>query len=503
VRRPTSIRAVVAVMALAAATLAACSGAPRPQALRTDGGARAGDGAGGDAGAAGGVTDTVPGDTDPGAAAAATAGTTGVSTAGPAGATKSAGTSNTGAGPGSNNTRIPAAPQAGDATLYSGAPNTRGITDKQISLCGHAALIFGQAFDTKVEDLNVYWEQLNAGPKIHGRTVSAHYEDDRYDGPAARDAAIACRARNPFMILGGIGFDQIPTVRQWAEDNKELYLHHIAVAKGGENMQYSFTPQPSVEDVGTAFGDYIVNHHKDKTVGIIWRESENWQPGRDNGKKVLAANGVKVVADAPVQKNQSAYSSQIVAMQQADGGKGAKVVWIWENALGAAQFIQQAWNQGYYPTFVVFPFQTTLDVVAKGGLKSPIEGVGSWSSYKPGGYGGLFPEHDYEGEIKRFEQAMAKFRPGVKPNDILWQVWLANKQLHAMLDACGPTCTRNRFAGMMLNGYHARTEPNCDLDFSRGNHHRGGWEYTTMLAYATGGDSAAYKTTQWCSQKLG
>ena len=497
------MRRVAIAIALGVATLAACSGAPRPQELTAGETDRAGDGAGSTTGETAGTDPNAPAlNPDGTPAAPGTPGAGGGATATTARAGQAGGGSNPATIPGTGG--LPTAPQPGDANLFAGSLNARGITDNSITLCGHAALIFGQAFDTKVEDLNVYWQDLNAKGGIHGRNVTATFEDDRYDGAAARDAAIACKAKNPFMILGGIGFDQIPTVRVWAEQNKELYFHHIAVAKGAENLAYSFTPQPSVEEVGVAFGQHIAAKHGGKTVGIIYRDSEYWEPGRSTGKKVLQDRGVRVVAERGVQKNQGAYGAEVVALQQADGGKGAQVVWVWENALGAAGLIQQAWNQGYYPTFVVFPFQTTLDIVGKNSLKSRIEGVGTWSAYKQGGYDGEpFAEHGYEAEIARFEAAMAKYRPGVKPNDILWQVWLANKAMHDMFDACGRACTRNRFAGLMLNGYHKRVEPNCDVDFRRGNHRRGGYEFTVVEAFPVSNTEAYYRTTGWCRESLG
>ena len=44
-------------------------------------------------------------------------------------------------------------------------------------------------------------------------------------------AAQKCKDLNPFLLIGGIGFDQIPAVRQWAEQNKMLYIYHDAVLR--------------------------------------------------------------------------------------------------------------------------------------------------------------------------------------------------------------------------------------------------------------------------------
>ena len=383
------------------------------------------------------------------------------------------------------------------ANLYSGAADLQGITDTNITLCTHAALIFAAAFDTSPADLNVYWEMVKDRGGIHGRNLTVSYEDDRYDPVAAQEAADRCKAKNPFLLLGGIGFDQIPQVRNWAETNKMLYIHHIAVNAGSESKRFSFTPQPTVEQVGKAFGEYIAAKHRDGKVGVVYRRSENWEPGSSAGKAEMERRGVNIVASLPVEKNASVYSQQILALK----GK-ADVVWIWENALGAAEFIRQAHDQDYFPTFIVFPFQTTLDVLGKGGLRSKIEGVSTWSAYRKGGFGTTaFAQHGYDAELARFEAAMNKYRPGVKPNDILWQVWLSNKAIEDLFQRCGRDCTRNKFAGVLLGAYKNTVAPNCPLDFTRGNPYRGGHSFMTLEAYDSGAE-ANYRTTRWCSESL-
>jgi ABC-type branched-subunit amino acid transport system substrate-binding protein len=490
--------AVIAVLALSAALLAACTGAPRPQALKTGKG-RAGQGFG-PSGAALGAGDSTTSTTG---AAATAAGSSSPGTAGAARRSGSSAPGGGGGGLGGPGQAPSPAPQPGDANLYSGAANVRGITANSIKLCGHAALIFAKAFNTDKSELSVYWEWVNAHGGIYGRQVSIDWNDDQYTPQGASQAMTTCESESPFLILGGIGFDQIPTVRNMAEQDHELYIHHIATAAGAEHDQYSFTMQPSLEDTGRAFGEYMAAHHHGQSIGIIWRDSENWTPGSDTARDYLKAHGERIVADDKVEANQSEYGNAIVDMQTADGGKGAKVVFIWENALAAQEIIQQAHNQGYNPTFVVFPFQTTLDLLnqAGDGLQSPIEGVGTWPAYQPGGYGNVWPEHEYLSEIQKFEAAQQTY-DGKPPNDILWQTWLGMKQLHDLFLRCGQDCTRNHFAGLMLNGYKTTVEPNCIVDFTRGNAHRGGWDFTTMAAYDAGGGQAQYKTTQWCSEHL-
>ncbi|HUR49489.1 MAG TPA: ABC transporter substrate-binding protein [Acidimicrobiales bacterium] len=493
--RGRQARTIALVMALALLA-AGCSGSlPNRDKLATEDRSQSGDSAAAldDPTAAPG-TPVEAGAPQPGAPGAPAPGT--AAPPGPQGgaaattqvATTGAGTSTVG---GSGGTAQPIR----DADLYAGADNTIGITPNEIRMCAHAALTFAQAFDTRPEDLNVYWEQVNAAGGIFGRKVQVTYEDDAYKPDQAVTAAETCKSKNIFLLLGGIGFDQIPAVRAWAEANKMLYFHHMAVEAGLAGKRYSFTGLPSVENIGRAFGEHILAKYKDKKIGILWRRSENWEPGYRAGKAFLERAGIQVVADLPVTQNQAVYNQEIVALRD----RGAEVVWVWENALGAGEVIFQAQNQDYHPhKWVVFPFQTTLDVVGP----EPIDGVAAWSAYTQGGFK-EFADQGYGAEIARFEAAYAKHRPGVKTNDILWQVWVANKSLHDMFERCGPQCTRNRMAGIFLSGFKATVPPNCPVDFTRPDSfggHLGGHAFFTMESTTRNG--ASFRTTSWCREHL-
>jgi ABC-type branched-subunit amino acid transport system substrate-binding protein len=384
-----------------------------------------------------------------------------------------------------------------EAPLYDDEQKVRGFSATDITMCGHAALALGAAFDTSREDLNVYWDMVNDRGGIHGRDVTMTWEDDAYVASQAITAAETCAGKDPFMILGGIGFDQIPGVRDWAETNNELYLHHIAVAPT-QTYNYSYSLSPTVELTGTEFGNYLAGTYADKSIGVLYRDTANWSPGSDAGKAVLEAKGVEY-RDYPILQNQGVYSQQLNDMQL----NGVEVVWVWENALNAAQILNQADEQGYFPTWVVFPFQTTIDILTDPSAHS-IDGVAAWPAYAKGGYGGKFPEYDVDPEIARFEAAYAKFRPGSTPNDLLWQVWIGNKVFEQMLLDCGVDCNRNRFAGMMLSGYQQQVKPACAVNFadkrSFGNHHGGFGFFTQKLFFPESGP--AYETTRYCARTL-
>jgi len=366
------------------------------------------------------------------------------------------------------------------ADLYHGADDTIGLSPSQIELCAHAALTYGQEFNISASDLNVYWAWLNDHGGIFGRKVHMDYENDNYDPGTAVQAAQACKDLNTFVLLGGIGFDQIPAVRQWAEQNHELYIHHVATTENTQGLRFSFSALPSVEQAGTAMGQLAVQRFRGLKVGIIYRNSSNWSPGVKTFEKVVKAAGMQVVGEYPVTINQGNYTSEISQLQ----AQGAQLVLAWENALGTIEIVQQAQDQNYHPAWLVFPFNIETNTLGSSSLDQPLWGVAAgWDGYDPGYYGGGFAS--YASEIHQFEAMYKQYDPNAKLDgdggDLLFGAWEAWKWTADLLKACGQECTRNKIAGLLLAGYHHSTPPNCNADFNRtGDHHHGGYLFTSM-----------------------
>ena len=48
---------------------------------------------------------------------------------------------------------------------------------------------------------------------------------------------------------------------------------------------------------------------------------------------------------------------------------------------------------------------------------------------------------------------------------MLFDAWESWRFLADLLKRCGPDCTRNKMAGLLLAGYHHAVSPNCDVNF--------------------------------------
>ena len=364
------------------------------------------------------------------------------------------------------------------ANLYTAAEDRIGITDDKIVVCIHAALNLAPVFNISQKSLNVYWELVNRQLSgIYGRQVEVTWTDDKYGAQPSdvRAAYEGCKAKNPFMILGGIGFDQIPQVRAWAEEDHQLYIHHIA--REDKTKKYSFSYLPTVETVGTRAAQWILHAHKGENVGVIWRNSEHWEPGHKTFKAELARHGVEAVADTPAEKNASLYTTQIRALQNAD----AEVVFIWENALSAIEIIRQAQDQNYTPTWVVFPFDLMTDTLGEDTVDPiPVEGIAAWMPYLPGVQNAVTKEYQpgkvdgsfakYKKLIQTFEAHHNEYASGENRDDIVAMTWTGFAQLHKLLLQCGKDCTRNKMVGLLHSGLHTAIAPGCPINFGSNGH---------------------------------
>ncbi|MGH2785994.1 MAG: ABC transporter substrate-binding protein [Actinomycetota bacterium] len=379
--------------------------------------------------------------------------------------------------------------------LFTAAENTIGIYPDRIVMCTHAALSLAAVFQVNAADLNAYWEYVNSElGGIYGRKVVMKYADDGYGNTAGDvpEAYNQCKEEKPFILLGGIGFDQIPGMRVLAEQDHQFYIHHIA--REDFSKKYSFSLFPSVETAGRRAAQWILKQHPGKKLGVVYRASENWEPGHATFKDELSKHGVGLDADLPVDKNDTIYSTQISTLKN----RQVKTVFLWENVLSAVELIRQAKAQDFHPQWVIFPFNFLTKTLKSGSVDPiPIEGIAMWPAYRPGSTGGSYAS--YANEIKLFEAKHATYASGPR-DDITWMTWLGWHQMHTMLLACGKDCTRNRLVGLMQANLVKPVLGDCGFDFSK-NGHVGGFDVNIFRAEMLNG-SAGWSNIALCKRSF-
>jgi hypothetical protein len=73
-----------------------------------------------------------------------------------------------------------------------------------------------------------------------------------------------------------------------------------------------------------------------------------------------------------------------------------------------------------------------------------------------------------------------------------------------LLKRCGPDCTRNKMAGLLLAGYHHTVPPNCDVNFGRtADHHHGGYLFNAVHVVKDPKGNPAWMPVQRCVPNIG
>jgi branched-chain amino acid transport system substrate-binding protein len=377
---------------------------------------------------------------------------------------------------------------------YSDPEATTGITEDSIRLCMHIAGVAGDFFGNTEDDFGVYWEWKNDQGGIHGRSVEMVFTDDQYTPQGGVQAAEQCAEVEPFLMTGGVGFDTVPAVREWAETNRMIYLSSFAVETDPGTLTFTYSLVSTVEQFGHVAGSFVSSNPQGP-VGIVWRNSANWRPGRDAFVAALEATGVEVVADIAVQQGQGEFASIISTLAES----GAETVLGWISAPEFLQLAGQSAQQGYFPRWVTAAFNIVPEMLgpaADGSLGPAMVGLWVTPEYHQGATDSYSAD-----EIAVMEEAFRTYRPDKEQlNDVVWQTWLTMKQIDQLLTDCGPDCNRNTLLEMLATGYRADIVPTCGLEFGPDDH-IGSSALNVMLATTRDG-LTGWEQVETCNEGL-
>lgn len=408
------------------------------------------------------------------------------------------GSGGTGGGTGGGGVKVKTPSSPGgvpEANLYSGDANRQGITNDEIVLCEHAGITLAAAFKNDPSHFDAYWRMVNDNGGVYGRDVDLILEDDGYNANQASSAFDACNSANPFLIIGGIGYDQIPSVRQKAEDNKELYIYGTATEAGTKGAEYSFAAGPTVEYMGKRFAEAVAKYNRGKRVGVLTVASPGWRPGAETFETRLKQLGMTVAVTREIANNNDVLTNHVAAFKG-----NVDVVFLNVNALAFARFITEADGQEFYPRIIGWSFNIVPETgegrVGGTMQKFPlVQGLSVSPAHDPA------TSYPWSGEYKKMKAAYVKYYGNSDPNDIDWIQWLGMKFFHQLLLDCGKDCTRNKLAGLVLAGYKKTVSPNCPTDFARGNGRFGGW-YANYWQAIDRGSTSVWKQVETCKDRF-
>ena len=316
--------------------------------------------------------------------------------------------------PGATTTRPPSPPAR--STLFNAKEDNVGITKSSITLCAHAALTYGAAFNTSADDLNVFWSAVNDAGGIFGRKVAVTYENDNYSPDTAVQAATACQDKNIFMLLGGIGFDQIPAVRNWAEANRMLYLHHTATVNGTANQgsaSRGCLDGEAGRDVRRARRDALRATRRSASSSAT---VPTGSPASTHSRQIAQKCKLNIVADAQGAEQPGQLHPRAARPERPPAPRwcgSGRTRWRRPRSSNRPR------RRPTVPTWLLFPFNLTSQTLGNDALNPKMIGVAMYAAYSQGDYSGSFAA--YADDLKQFEAQYRKYRPNVDLGGRRWR----------------------------------------------------------------------------------
>ncbi|MDE0803932.1 MAG: ABC transporter substrate-binding protein, partial [Acidimicrobiales bacterium] len=242
-----------------------------------------------------------------------------------------------------------------------------GISDDRIVIAAHIPLsqdgvpidqIAGGVQDA-VEMFERYTNEVGGG--INGRDLDIVIADDGFDAGQASTACRELASREPFLLLGYGGTDQILTCARYAVSEGITYLSPGVAEAGlvGQPGYYSMTA--TYERQAPILADLIADRVEGVTAtGMVTPNSPNQNGYEKALKAALSSRGIapKVVDRIDPQGNDSELLAECLKLSNAD----VDVVAVNMHPLVLARFVRTCKNQGYEPQWVSMSTGGELDL---------------------------------------------------------------------------------------------------------------------------------------------
>ena len=244
-------------------------------------------------------------------------------------------------GPGASDTEI----KIGNTNPYSGPASSYGTIGKAIS---------------------AYWDKVNAEGGINGRKINFITLDDGYSPPKTKEQIRRLVEKEKVLFtFQTLGTPTNSAVHKYMNKKK---VPHLFVATGatkwGNPKKFPWTIgfQPNYPTIGRIFGNYILQHHPDGKVGIMYQNDDY---GKDYVVGLRQALGAKwdtmVIHEESYEVTDPTVDSQIVNLK----ASGADVFVNISIPKPAAQAIKKMHDIGWKPVHLLNDVAASIGATLK------------------------------------------------------------------------------------------------------------------------------------------
>jgi branched-chain amino acid transport system substrate-binding protein len=314
--------------------------------------------------------------------------------------------------------------------------------------------------------IEAYFKKVNAEGGVNGRKINFISYDDAYSPPkAVEQARKLVESDEVLLIFQSLGTPSNSAIQKYMNAKKVPQLFVATGAtKWGDPKHFPWTMgwQPSYQAEGRIYAKYLLEHHPNAKIGILYQNDDY---GKDYVKGLKDGLGGKlnIVAELPYETSDTTVDSQMISLKES----GADVFFNVTTPKFAAQAIKKAGEIGWKPLHLLNNVSQSVGSVLKPAGLEYSKGILSTYYLKDAND----PQWKDDAGFKEWQAFMDKYHPdGDRTSSFTIYGYTVAQTMVQVLKQCGDELTRANVMkqaaslrdlkfGMLLPGITINTGP--------------------------------------------
>ena len=325
-----------------------------------------------------------------------------------------------------------------------------GASDTEIRI-GHTNPYSGpaSAYSTIGKAQAAYFQMVNDRGGINGRKVNFISLDDGYSPPrTVEQTRKLVEQEGVLLMFQPLGTPTNTAIHKYMNAKK---VPHLFVATGatkwGDHKRYPWTMgwQPSYQSEGQAYAKYILQHHPDSKIAVLYQNDDYGKDYLHGLRQALGDKAAKmIVKEVSYEVSDPTIDSQIVTLKNS----GADVFVNITTPKFAAQAIRKVAELGWKPVQFLNQVSANIQTVFKPAGLENSKGIISTYYTKEG----TDPQWANHKDYKEWRAWMAKYNSGANLADANYVYGYAVAYtMEQVLKQCGDDLTRENVMKQAAN----------------------------------------------------
>jgi branched-chain amino acid transport system substrate-binding protein len=286
--------------------------------------------------------------------------------------------------------------------------------------------------------IGAYFNKVNSEGGINGRKINYITYDDGYSPPkAVEQARKLVESDEVLLIFQSLGTPSNTAIQKYMNSKKvpQLFVATGATKWGDpKNFPWTMGWQPNYQSEGRIYAQYLLEHHKNGKIGILYQNDDY---GKDyvKGLKDGLAGKIPIVAELPYEPADPTVDSQIINLK----ASGADIFYNVTTPKFAAQAIKKSAEIGWKPVHLLNNVSVSVGSVMKPAGFDNGQGILSTAYLKDP----TDPTWKDDAAMKEWLAFMDKYHPeGDKTSSFTIYGYAVAQTLVQVLKQCGDNLTR-------------------------------------------------------------